>query len=336
MQTLSPFEKREVKISDLLFDLENPRIYLSKPKSQNEALEEILRLHGNHTFALAKHITQWGLLDDTLVIADAPEAENKKKYVVKEGNRRLAAIKLLLNPEKCPKKWKKKFSELSKKADFAANPPQSLECRYSDDLDLIETYMNIRHGGVLEGIGTVPWTALNKAMDQLKRGDRGKEARAAAAIRYANTLDCFPYDEKYPISTLWRFLTKENMQELGIKDIFCDPPKLTVDEETIKKRLCYIIKEIAKDGDKDSRKLSSAENRKEWLDDILHTFPASNNVNNLSNAQSQHKNAQIQQQKGIAGNQNNKQDKVNKKTGRNTDPNNRKYLFCQRMSMEFK
>ncbi len=70
------FEVIAVDISALLFDCKNPRIYFSNPKNQQEALNEIMRLHGNHTLALAKHIARWGLLEYPIITDDSPE---KKK-----------------------------------------------------------------------------------------------------------------------------------------------------------------------------------------------------------------------------------------------------------------
>ncbi len=126
----------------------------------------------------------------------------------------------------------------------------------------------------MDGVGVVPWTTFNRAMDKLSNGARDKEARAAAAIKYANELECFPFDEDYPITTLVRFLTQENMKLLGISDIFSTPPKLIVDESAVKERLCYIIREIGKDGDKDSRNLADVRSRRAWLNEILQKFPA--------------------------------------------------------------
>src|SRR5208282_6080353 len=87
---------RQLKIADLLLDLENPRI--SKAGGQNDALQKILEDQDAKLVALADSIIENGGLNpmDRLLVIKSPG--NDGKYIVIEGNRRLAAIKILNNP----------------------------------------------------------------------------------------------------------------------------------------------------------------------------------------------------------------------------------------------
>src|SRR5215813_9665286 len=85
----------DLTIDELLLDLENPRI--SKAESQREALQKIIEDQDVKLVVLAESIVLDGLnpMDRWLVIRSPSE---RGKYVVLEGNRRLATIRILHNP----------------------------------------------------------------------------------------------------------------------------------------------------------------------------------------------------------------------------------------------
>src|SRR5271157_3525877 len=84
----------QLKLGELLLDLENPRI--SRATGQREALQKIIEDQDLKLVVLAESIVTDGLnpMDRWLVIKSATE---RGKYIVLEGNRRLATIKLLYN-----------------------------------------------------------------------------------------------------------------------------------------------------------------------------------------------------------------------------------------------
>src|ERR1022692_4208517 len=87
---------RQLEIADLLLDLENPRI--TKAGGQNDALQKIIDDQDVKLVALAESIVEEEGLNpmDRLLVIKSSGA--KGKYVVIEGNRRLAAIKILHSP----------------------------------------------------------------------------------------------------------------------------------------------------------------------------------------------------------------------------------------------
>ena len=80
-----------IDINDIWLDVKNPR-FDKEQKNQRAVLEKIV---DSETLALARHIAKHGLnpLDRMAVFFD----EKNKKYVTAEGNRRVAALKLLDN-----------------------------------------------------------------------------------------------------------------------------------------------------------------------------------------------------------------------------------------------
>jgi len=86
-----------VSPADLLFDTANPR--LSEPNTgQREAWRSLAMLLDRKLLVLARDIVAYGIDPSTLPIVMS-SGDDAKRYIVLEGNRRLAALKSLENPE---------------------------------------------------------------------------------------------------------------------------------------------------------------------------------------------------------------------------------------------
>lgn len=95
---VKPYECKELNVSDLILDKNNPRFVeiFKKGASEDDLIKHML----NHEDAktIAENIQKEGYFyDDEALWVWA--AENGK-YVVREGNRRFAAVKALANPNK--------------------------------------------------------------------------------------------------------------------------------------------------------------------------------------------------------------------------------------------
>jgi hypothetical protein len=83
--------------ADLLINPANPR--LPTPNlGQREALRELAKHLGRQLLALSADIVNHGLNPSDLPIV-MPTGDDTKRYLVLEGNRRLAALRILENPE---------------------------------------------------------------------------------------------------------------------------------------------------------------------------------------------------------------------------------------------
>jgi len=108
------WKEDKVAVTSLFLDSRNPRLP-AKPTSlsQQQLIEELV-LHDD-VYSLAKDIVTMGYFpDERLIVVD----EDGKRKVV-EGNRRLAALKLLINPDLAPAIKVSRFKELSKRAQAA-------------------------------------------------------------------------------------------------------------------------------------------------------------------------------------------------------------------------
>lgn len=197
---------KNLDLDELLLDLENPRI--SKAGSQREAIQKIIEDQDVKLVVLAESIVSDGLnpMDRWLVTKSAAE---RGKYVVLEGNRRLATLRLLHNPAmmadlevRAP--VKKRLEELAKSFNWKNIEP--IACFEIDDRADAATWLHQRHSGENKGSGIVNWGGVATARF------RGRDP-ALQALDFVTTHGSLSDDEKtliedwFPISTLDRLLS---------------------------------------------------------------------------------------------------------------------------------
>ena len=88
---------QQIKVNKLVNYAENPRHAVGT--NEKDTLEKLFNAVGiQYMLNLAKDIQQNGLLGNQQIVVVS--AGSSGKYIVYEGNRRVAAIKLLLDPQK--------------------------------------------------------------------------------------------------------------------------------------------------------------------------------------------------------------------------------------------
>jgi hypothetical protein len=197
---------KSLPVEDLRLDIKNPRI--AEASSQRDALQKILTDQDIKLIALAESIVEDGLnpMDRFLVI---PSEDEPNKYIVLEGNRRLAALKILRNPTvltgmQVRGPVKKRFEELA--ALFDSSSLSHTDCF---DIEVREDgamWINQRHTGENEGRGIVDWNGVASARF------RGSDP-ALQALDFVTMRGDLAGDEKariakrFPITTLDRLLS---------------------------------------------------------------------------------------------------------------------------------
>ena len=115
MLDYASWETRKCSVTSLLLDTENPRLPQSGgAMSQREIISELVT--HDAVSELAKDITTQGFFPTEVLLG----VRDDDHIVVIEGNRRLAALKLLINPELAPQSHLQKFRRLSEKIAPAA------------------------------------------------------------------------------------------------------------------------------------------------------------------------------------------------------------------------
>src|SRR4051812_41224861 len=152
-------EMLPIEPANLLIDELNPR--LSSPNAgQRKALRALATYLKTKLAVLAADIVQYGTDPSTLPIV-IPLAGRSGRYVVLEGNRRLAALMALENPESIvgavTPAVLKQIRKLSKV--YQANPVETLLCIVMQDRDEAKHWIELRHTGEQSGAGIVRWNA---------------------------------------------------------------------------------------------------------------------------------------------------------------------------------
>lgn len=110
MSDYTTWERRDVYVSELLLDPQNPRIPLAGEVSQRDLVAQLI--DHEDVFGLAKGIASQGFYPSELLIC----VESGDDLVVIEGNRRLASLQLLSTPELAPEAQVGRFKKLAKVA----------------------------------------------------------------------------------------------------------------------------------------------------------------------------------------------------------------------------
>ena len=153
-------EVKSVNLHDLLLSLDNPRY--GTTANQNQALRTMVQRQGRKLTKLAQDIVENGLNPTELVMVTPTDQSGR--YVVVEGNRRVAAMKLLSSPELVDglglaKATAKRYKDLQAEAVGAL--PGEVPCAVVAPEDATH-WMVIKHTGENEGVGVIPWSTLAK------------------------------------------------------------------------------------------------------------------------------------------------------------------------------
>ncbi len=159
---MAKYSVQEVNVEKLLLDVRNPRHDILG--SQTDTLGEIILDQKGKLVKLAKDIVDFGINPSDLTIV-TPSEDESDKFIVLEGNRRLAALQLLSAPAMAALGYDSrninKLKSYSKK--YKDNPIERLPCVVFSQRDDANHWIELRHTGENGGRGVVAWKAKEKA-----------------------------------------------------------------------------------------------------------------------------------------------------------------------------
>jgi hypothetical protein len=206
-----------LSLPDLLIDSENPRLP-SPNTSQREALRALAGHEPGKLVALAKDIVAFGTNPSELPIVMSL-SDDLKRYVVLEGNRRLATLKALENPEwlvgAIPPSEVEEMRRLGRQ--YQENPVESVLCVVMNKDDS-RHWIELRHtGGQNGGASVVPWSSDDASRFRARTGNFEFHTQALNFLEDAGQLT--PADRrKVKATSLKRVLgTPEVREKLGIE-----------------------------------------------------------------------------------------------------------------------
>lgn len=201
-------EKKAVSIDLLTLDEKNPRLGFAK--DQDAVLARMIA-YGQPFFALAKDIAESGLSIEPVVVQS-----DGNKYKVRDGNRRISALKLLNRPHLCPDKASRdRFTKLAEVADQNGHLLSKIDCMVGASDDAINAYIWRAHTGENGGLGRKNWESLQQEFYLLSIGEKGAFWKAAKLVLWADEND-LAVSEGFSVTTLGRYFNAaKNIRLLG-------------------------------------------------------------------------------------------------------------------------
>lgn len=190
----------QVAVSRLVLHEENPRF--RTPMAQDEAIGYFSK--DTKTRKLAKDITQRGL-NPLKLIGVNRVSEESNKLLVREGNRRAAALKLLLDPSKAADpRSEAYFAKLAREAQVPV-PQKAWVSIVPDESDL-RHWIRLEHVPTGDGVSTLHWDTWET--ENFDGGSSGKHRYARELVQAGMTHGWLPEDtpERAILSTLNRVL----------------------------------------------------------------------------------------------------------------------------------
>jgi hypothetical protein len=139
-------------VASLTLDEINPR-HAKQTASLEESIAALLEKGPDKLLKLARDIIQHGVNPTELVVVMSEGDRN----VVLEGNRRIAALKLLHKPALAPtEKLQRKFAAIAKSGEA----PKRVQCIIADSRIQAAHWIRLRHTGENNGIGVVRWSTI--------------------------------------------------------------------------------------------------------------------------------------------------------------------------------
>ena len=234
---------KSLKVDDVLLDVENPRI--SRSGGQREALQKIIEDQDIKLVALAESIADDGLnpMDRLLVIKAEGETG---KWTVIEGNRRLAALKILSNPAvltgiEVRPALQRRFEALAQGWDRSTARIDCFELASRSDG---AAWIKLRHTGENDGRGIVDWGGIASA--RFRGNDPALQA-LDLVLQHGSLTDeeKVGIEARFPITTLDRLLSTPSVRAaigLAIQD---HKLHTALPAEEVIKPLTRIVRDLA-------------------------------------------------------------------------------------------
>jgi hypothetical protein len=215
---MAGYSIQEIEVERLLFDVKNPRHDILS--DQTETLREIIIDQKDKLLKLAKDMVDSGINPSELPII-MPSEDYSDKFIVLEGNRRLAVLQLLSDPAMAAlgydSKDVNKFKAYGEK--YSNNPIESLNCVVFVQRDEANHWIELKHTGENEGRGVVAWGAKEKARFSELRGKPSPAFQVLEFVRKNASLnkEDLEYLKKPNISSIKRLVSDPDVREaLGI------------------------------------------------------------------------------------------------------------------------
>lgn len=234
--------QRTLPLSKLNLNTNNPRF--DPVKSQEEALKKFLESNSDDLYNLARDIKERGLNPSEFPIV---YLDNDGNLIVKDGNRRITAIFAITNPKKIPttnQAYKRRFELLRNDVDLPKI--KRIPCVVFDDEDDADYWVNLKHTGKNNGVGTAPWTALMQERFKAQRFKPSIQLQAFTFVEENASAELLSkLDSEFPITTLQRMISSPEFRDAIGFELVDGDLKYNIEKSEAIRNLSKIVEDLA-------------------------------------------------------------------------------------------
>lgn len=267
--------RQKVKIPDLFLDPENIRLQIEVKSSQGAIINDLF-LNEDAMQVLESIVTN-GLFPDEVPVV----IKEDSRFVVMEGNRRVAALKVLARPEIVPAKE----VDIKKLLKSAGHVVKEIEVVVAPNRNSVRQLLASKHTQNTRR----PWRPLRQAYFYKAELERGKTVqdlrdeypgvnidkflrqinihKIAKSIQYdSDQVAKKVHNERsFPVSTIERLYEDKHVRDfLGFEFDKDGEVKINIEKKEFEKGFKKIVQDIVGKVE-DSRSLNNEENRREYL-----------------------------------------------------------------------
>lgn len=147
------YEYKKIKLSDIILYDENPRF--EKAFSEAEAIQKVVQAQDDKLVRLAEHIIDYGFNPTDIPIV----FKIGEKFIVKEGNRRIASLMIVNNPNLVFSNEALKNKFLLLKSQKGHLLPERVLCAVFKNPHDADEWVKLKHAVNTEGVGTEKWNS---------------------------------------------------------------------------------------------------------------------------------------------------------------------------------
>ncbi|GEM_PF-4211092 len=192
----------QADIAELVLDGQNPRHTLVD--STKACIAKLLEDYPNKLIELAKDVAEKGRLNPSQLPIVIYESGSK---VVLDGNRRIAAVKLLNHPSLAPEQFIKRFTDIAKSA---VSIPTKIDCLIVASREEARPWLKVIHLGENKGRGVVSWSP-----EQQQRFDMKPTSQAGIAVQLLDGIEALYRDDEELNLLVKEFRKARAMTTLG-------------------------------------------------------------------------------------------------------------------------
>ncbi len=260
--------RKKLSVSRLLLDQRNPRH--RHTSSQNEAIGSMIRFEEKEILNIGKHILENGLNPSVTTIVYRNE---KGKFIVKDGNRRVTALKCLLNPGIVKDEAvRKKFDKMRAGVDLSSF--SKIECVVFTIESEADKWVENNHQGPQDGTGQKPWDSIEKLRD---KQNKGKAILELDVLDYMEMNLGSDQTSKIPIDTLRRVVTVDTFKDWTGLQQTSEGLTITIPDSDFNMILARIASDI-NDGVINTRSLAKINDRKKYVCKLIADFPQMDSI----------------------------------------------------------